>query len=367
MPQLRRPLLLSIPLLTGVALGLGCGNADAVSEAPPPPVRVTEVVIESRSPVVRVLAVVRAERRATLRAEAAGRVIEAPHRRGESVSEGDLLVRVSGPRTANAVSEAQAQVEQLRAALRQATRQREHAESLAAQNANTASTVDSARDRETEAQARLDAATARARSARAGVNETVLRAPFGGVLASFGINIGEYLRPGAEVAVLVDRTQLEAELLLDPSEANQAAVGDRVTMETPTLEGRVFEGHVTSVGEVLDPRTRRLPVRVAIDDAEGAVRPGGVAEFAVAIGEPRPVSLLPADAVSRRMGQTQVFVVVDGAAVARTVVLGGQQETVVEVLSGLDVGERAIVSGIERVVAGEPVRVVDEPPEDSES
>lgn len=312
-----------------------------------------------RRPFVEVTAPVQAEQRATLRTEAAGRVLEAPLRAGAEVQAGDLLLRLDVERSAIGVRQAEARVSQAEAGLRQVTRAREDAEALAAEGASTPNSVAQARDREAEGRARFAEAEAALRAARAGVGEAVLRAPFDGVLADFRLQVGELAPAGAEVAVLVNGTALEAELLLDPSEGRDAALDSPVELHLAAHPERTFTARVTQVGRVLDPRSRRLPVRVAVDDPEGRIRPGEVATFRVGVGELRPCVLVPERAVIRRMGQAQVFVVgEDSTAGAREVTVGEVRGGEAEILDGLDGGERVIVGGVERVVAGQRVRIV---------
>jgi RND family efflux transporter MFP subunit len=353
-----RPRENAIAALGLLAFALGCEEEIEAPDPAPPPVRVIEATLEPRSRVVRVTAPIEAERRATLRTEAGGRVAEAPFRAGSAVNRGDVVVRLTGPRTAISVSEAQARVSQATASLRQITRAREDAEALARQNATTPNVVATARDRQAEAEARLGEAEAGLAAARAGVTEASLRAPFDGVLADFRVNVGEFVAPGTEVAVLVDPEGIEAELLVDPIEGAAARVGDRVTFTVAQHEGRVFEAHVDFVGDFLDPRTRRLPLRVAIDDPDGAIRPGSIGAFEVSVGDARDVVFLPENAIQRRMGLTQVYVVEDGVARARDVQLGEVARGHAEVLRGLANGDQVVVDGASRVVVGSVVTVV---------
>jgi len=350
--------------IAGMVVLAACSDA-AASRDPEPsppaaPVRARVVSVEPRSPHVRVTAPVQAARRATLAAETAGHVIDAPFRTGATVQEGQAILRLGGPRNAVAVTEARARVAQASAALRQASRARTQADALARENASTPNLVESARDRELEAQARMAEAEAGLEAARASLSETVLRAPFAGVLADFRVLEGDYVRPGTEVAVLVDPQSLEAELLLDPIEAADAEVGAAVRVAARSRPDEAFSGQVAFVGHVLDPRSRRLPVRVSIEDPDGRLRPGTIASFEVAVGAERPVVLVPEHAVQRRMGQTQVFVVEEGTARARDVRLGEVYGGSAEILEGLAAGDRVIVAGIERVADGRPVRVVED-------
>lgn len=340
----------------------GCSDPPPTTGPPPPPVSVEVVETVARSPSIEVTGTVQAERRAMLRAEAAGRVIEAPFRAGATVEAGQVILRLDVSRSEINVAQARARLAQAEAASRQATRAREDAEVLSAEGAHTRTLLEQARDREAEATARLEEAQAGVRAARADVSEAVLTAPFDGVLADFRVREGEFVVPGTEVAVLVDRTWLEAELLLDPEEGAGVRVGGEVIVRA--TRDRVFSGTAVFVGKVLDPRTRRLPVRVRIADPDAALLPGEVATFDVAVGPPREAIVLPENAIVRRHGRTFVFVVKDDRAEARTVRVAPIRASEVEVLDGkLSPGETVIVRGIERIEDGAAVRVVDDSPD----
>lgn len=339
-----------------------CSDPQPATDPPPPPVSVEVVETVSRSPSIEVTGTVQAERRATLRAETAGRVVAAPFRAGAAVEAGQVVLRLDVSRSQIGVAQARARLAQAEATLRQATRAREDGEALSAEGARTRTLLEQARDREAEATARFEGAQAGVRAARADVSEAVLTAPFDGVLADFRVREGEFVSPGTEVAVLVDRTQLEAELLLDPEEGAGVSEGSEVTVRA--TRDRVFSGTAVSVGKVLDPRTRRLPVRVRIADPDGTLLPGEVATFHVAVGPPREVIVLPRNAIVRRHGRTLVFVVTDDRAEARTVRVAPIRASEAEVLDGeLSPGETVIVRGIERIEDGGAVRVVDDSPD----
>lgn len=346
-----------VPAVLLCAFCFGCSDPPPETEPPPPAVEVEVVASETRSPTVEVTGTVQAVRRATLRTESAGRVIEAPFRAGAEVESGEVVLRLDVSRSKISVAQAQARLAQAEASLRQATRAREDEEALSAQGANTRNLLEQARDREAEAKARLEEAQAGVSAARADVSEAVLTAPFSGALADFRVLEGEFVGPGTEIAVLVDRTRLEAELLLDSEEGAGVVEGGGVAIHA--TRDRMFSGTTVFVGEVLDPRTRRLPVRVEIADPDGALLPGEIATFHVAAGPEREVILLPESAIVRRQGRAFVFVVEDGRAETRDVRVSPIRATRAEVLDGkLTPGETVIVRGIERVEDGGMVLVV---------
>ena len=203
-----------------------------------------------------------------------------------------------------------------------------------------------------------DAARAEARLARRGFTEAVVRAPFGGTIVERTVELGEYLAPGSPMLTLADTSLLKARVLLDPREAMDIAVGSKAVISVYARPGEVFGGRVVRVGEVIDPRTRRLPVEVELDDHGGRLRPGLVARFAVETGEPTMVMRVPLEGVFERFGSQQVYVIIDGMAERREVVLGLVGAGFAEVTQGIEPGETVVVKGVTRVVAGSKVQVV---------
>lgn len=102
----------------------GCVDNPEVNEPKPPPVYVDVVRERARTPSVEVTAMVQAERRAALRAETAGRVIDAPHRAGATVEAGEVLLRLDLSRPEIGVEQARARLAQAESTLRQARRAR---------------------------------------------------------------------------------------------------------------------------------------------------------------------------------------------------------------------------------------------------
>jgi membrane fusion protein (multidrug efflux system) len=147
-------------------------------------------------------------------------------------------------------------------------------------------------------------------------------------------------------------------VLLDPREAIDVSVGSKAVISVYARPGEVFAGKVVRVGEVIDPRTRRLPVEIEIDDHDGRLRPGLVARFAVETGEPKMVIRVPLEGVFERFGSQHVYVIEDGIAQRRTVVLGLVGAGFAEVTEGIEPGETVVIKGVNRVVDGSKVQVV---------
>lgn len=344
-----------------IGVGLGCtGTAPAAVEAPPPAVHAVTLAPVEVVPASLATAEILAKRQSRMRSETAGRVVDVSAEAGERVEEGQVLLRLDVGRPASAAQAANAAVAQSEARLNQAERELTRTQKLVKTGGLPEQRLDDARDAVRLASAARDAARAEAKLARRGLTEAVVRAPFSGTVVERTVELGEYLAPGTPLLTLADTSSLKARVLLDPREALDVAVGAKAVAVAYARPGETFDGDVVRVGEVIDPRTRRLPVEIGLGDHGGRLRPGLVARFSVQTGEPRSILQVPLDGVFERFGNQHVYVVVDGIAHRRAIRLGSIRAGYAEVIEGLQPGELVISKGITRVVDESKVRVVPE-------
>jgi len=348
------------PLLVLVGgAALGCTAASpAATEAPPPPVYAVVIEPEAVTPISEATAEILANRLSNLRSETAGRVLQVSIEEGDRVEEGQVLLRLDVGRPASAAQAAQAAVAQSEARLDQARREQARTKQLVQNGGLPQQRLDDAEDAVRLALAAHDAARAEARLARRGVTDAVIRAPFGGTVVERSVELGEYLAPGSPLLTLADTHVLKSRVLLDPREAIDVAVGAKALASVYARPGETFTGKVIRVGEVIDPRTRRLPVEIELDDGAGRLRPGLVAKFSVETGEAKMVLRVPLEGVFERFGSQHVYVIEDGIAKRRAIVLGPVRDGFAEVVDGLHPGEIVVSKGVTRVVDGSKVQVV---------
>lgn len=352
-----RPLLVAASLL----LLVSCDDKPAeVAKAADPPVYIEEPALLTIQETVTATAAIEAKRTANLRAEAPGRIVEVRVDAGAFVKAGDILVRLDVGRAALAVQAAQAQVQQANAAVTQAQRERELAVKLVAGGGAASRRADDAKDAERMAKAALAAAKAGSRGARRGFKDAVVRAPFDGTIVRRMAEVGEYVGPGTPIAMLADLSALKATTMLDPKAALDVAVGAKVNITTHAREDESFEGRVSRVSDIVDPRTRRLPVEVEVLDPQHRLRPGLVARFSVHTDAPRTALSVDESAIFERFGQRYVYTVT-GESIAKRIVIepGYSQDGRVEIRRGVSPSDRIIVGGIDRVVHDSGVKIID--------
>ncbi|WP_291700134.1 efflux RND transporter periplasmic adaptor subunit [Bradyrhizobium sp.] len=124
-------------------------------------------------------------------------------------------------------------------------------------------------------------------------------------------------------------------------------VGQPVEVRVPAYPDRVFKGHVTTVGSIIDPNTHRQLVRSEVDDPEHLLRSGMYASFVIHVGDPARSLAVPADSVVREGdGTMTVWVSNDGRHFnKRTVQTGIRQGGWVQILNGLQPGETVVSEG----------------------
>jgi cobalt-zinc-cadmium efflux system membrane fusion protein len=120
--------------------------------------------------------------------------------------------------------------------------------------------------------------------------------------------------------------------------------GQKVLAEVPAYPGREFEGKVVSVGQNIDPATRRVFVRSEVADPEGLLRPGMLANFVILVGQPYNAIAVPVNAVVREGDGTMTVWVTENSRrfVRRIVKVGKQQNGFHEILEGLRPGEQVV-------------------------
>jgi membrane fusion protein, heavy metal efflux system len=124
-------------------------------------------------------------------------------------------------------------------------------------------------------------------------------------------------------------------------------VGQEVEVRVPAYPGIVFKGHVTNVGQMIDPNTRRQLVRSEIDDPDHLLRSGMYASFVIRVGDPVHSLAVPAEGVVREGdGTMTVWVTTDRRRFTkRTVTVGLQQDGWTQILEGLQPGETVVTDG----------------------
>lgn len=299
-----------------------------------------------------------------------------PLQAGDHVVAGQILARLDpsdlrrneGAARA-ALQSARAQARAAHGALAQAERERNRARTLAASDTIARADLDRAEAAYAAALANRDAAEGQRQArheqhaqARAALEDAGLKSPLPGVIARRMVEVGELAAPGKPAFVLVDTTQLKVVFGVPDTRVNALRDGQRVPVGVDALPGRTFEGRVTRIDPLADAALRSFTVEVTLDNADGALRAGMVADVELVTGEGDRNLRVPLAAVLRARDRPDGFAVQrlrdDGTVALTPVELGDLDGNQVRVEAGLTAGMKIVTDGAQFLHEGEQVQVV---------
>jgi HlyD family secretion protein len=334
-----------------------------------------EIAPSAGTPILTASGYVVARRKAVVSAKIQGRLSELRVEEGSVVREGETIARLESIDYEAAVQRAEAAVLRAQADLAENQRQLRLAEDLARQSIVAIDQRDAAASRVRIAEAALAQAKADLAYNQAQLQNTYIRAPFGGVVVKKMAEVGESVAPippgvnistssGAIVA-LADLATLEVEA--DVAEANVAKVanGQPAEVTVEAIPERRYKAVLRQVIPTADRTKATVMVKVTILDKDKDLKPEMSAKVTFLEPEKKqaaqaaagPVVLVPRESVVSRGGKPTVFVVREGKAQARPIQLGTERKGQVIVEDGLAGGETLVVRPKDELRDGAPVRV----------
>jgi membrane fusion protein (multidrug efflux system) len=280
--------------------------------------------------------------------ELGGRVESVGFGDGQRVAEGRVLARVGTDLLEAARAEAEAVLLGAQADYERAQKLFER-EAISRQQLVSATSV-------------YEAAKAQAEQARLRVERSVVRAPVSGVALRREVEAGEVLSPGAPVTTLHQLHRLKAAGGIPESDVAAFEVGDEAVVEVDAYPGETFSGRIHFIGPAAAGASRTFPVEVALENADGRLRPGMIARLSLVKQRLDGVVVIDRDVLQDR-DEGRAAVVVEGeSARIRPVTLGASEGNRVVVESGLAPGEWLVISGQRGLADGQKVEIVERRP-----
>lgn len=358
--------LLTIGIIAGIAVALayvyvsrrpdllGDSSPAAVGQGAAPRASASGVLLSQQqvpvvtAPVERVPLAVEIEAVGTAKAneavditsKAANIVTAVRFEEGQRVARGAVLVELDGV-------QARADLAAAEAALKESLSTYKRSRDLFARQALSESQLE-------QIEATLSANQARVASARSRVADTVIRAPFSGRIGLRRISVGSLINPGTVITTLDDSSVVKLDFDVPEAFMSVLESGQAVAATSIAYPGQVFEGRVISVDSRIDPVSRSMTVRAAIPNGDGLLKPGMF--MAVRLSrDPLPALVVPESAIVPERGRVYVFLVREGVAQRQEVIVGRRQPGQVELLTGVEAGQRVVVQGTQKIRDGSPV------------
>lgn len=249
---------------------------------------------------------------------------------GTRVTKGQVLLTLDDREIREQLTAAEAQLKQADAEFQRARQLMEKA-----------ATTDQAL---TAAESMFNTARANVDRVKVMLSYAQLTSPIDGIVTDRRIEVGNMANPGQPLISVYDPTRMRLDAPVPVRIVRHLALGQEVSVELER-PARVFKGVVSEVVSEIDPASRTQMVKVHLEGVDGAVLPGTFGRMTLN-GEIGAVIRIPASAVYRSGQLEFVQVVVGERVVRRLITTGAVQGDQVDVLSGLNAGERVLVQPV---------------------
>ncbi|MGR8931422.1 MAG: efflux RND transporter periplasmic adaptor subunit [Gammaproteobacteria bacterium] len=320
---------------------------------PPPPASVaaTTVKPESWSSSLTAVGTLTPIAGVEVSGEIAGQIKTLHFNSGDTVKRGDLLVELDSDTD-------RAELKGLQAGLQLAQAQFQRAERMIQKKFVSQADYD-------ESKAALEQAQAAIEAKRTRIEKKQIRAPFSGELGIRKVSLGWYLKEGEAIVSLQQLDPINLDFTLPERHLQQLAVQQAVSATVQAYPGEVFSGRIIAVDPMVASGSRMLNIRAKLENIGKRLRPGMFVQVRIDLAQPLSVLTLPDTAITFNPYGNSVFLIQEteaGLSVqSRQVVTGQTRSGRVEIVSGLNAGDRVVSAGQIKLRNGMPVSIDSQP------
>jgi len=206
------------------------------------------------------------------------------------------------------------------------------------------------------AQGVVDAAQTQLALAKRSVNYSVITAPIAGYVSDRTADVGEYVSPQQKVATIVNLNPLRVRIDIPEQAIPRVHVGESVSVAVSAYPDRSFAGHLARISPSVTATSRTLTVEAEVENPSGELKPGQFATVRILLPQSAPAVLVPQRALREISGATYVFVIKNGRAEQRLVQAGQKEGDLVELVSGVAADELVATNNVDQLSDGVTVR-----------
>jgi RND family efflux transporter MFP subunit len=199
------------------------------------------------------------------------------------------------------------------------------------------------------AEAQLQQARAALNLAQHSLGVSLMKAPFGGIVASRNAEVGDVINPmmggfspTSGVLTLMDFSRIKIATDVSQQDFVRIKKGQVAHLKVTAIPDRVFEGHVSLVNMTADPLTKKFKVEIMVENPDLVLRPNTFGEITLEVSTHESALAIPQKAV---LENKYVFLAQGDVAQKREVFLGLQNSDLIEVTGGLKEGDLVVIEG----------------------
>ena len=336
----------------GTPVAAGAPQTPASGPARPPSVEAAKVEVARLTDDTQAVGSLRSRRGVVLRPEVSGRITQLNFTDGQRVRKGQVLVQFDDQLP-------QAQVQQSMAELSIAQANQKRNQELVSQNFISQRSLD-------ESAANLQVAQAKLALSKATADRLKIIAPFDGIVGIRSVNVGDYLKDGADIVNIEDIDAIFVDFRLPERFQSKVKPGQTAMLDMDALPGRKYSAQIQAIDPLIDANGRSVGVRGCIDNRQLQLRPGMFARVNAVFGVRENARVIPEEAIVPQGGRQFVIKLLPGdtpqSRISKRVEVkvGLRSPGKVEILEGLEPGDSVVTAGQQRVQRdGMTVTVVD--------
>ena len=294
-------------------------------------VTVAEAGFQSPESVISLVGTTEASREVKVSSKSAGEIVEINFKLGDYVSQGTVLARVDAAYARFALENATINHNKYRDDFQRYENMR-------------------AGDAITEAQMRdikvaFESAKVQLEQVQRQLEDTYIRAPFGGYITARDIELGRFVNVSAPIASIADISELKVMLSVTEANVYRLQKGQNVTVTTQIYPGVTFTGKIAHISPQGD-NAHSYPVEISLpNSAQHPLKAGTYVNVSINTGKMQPVLSIPRDAIVSSVKDPSVYRIEGDIAKLVKITTGRDYENSIEVLQGLQEGDKVVVNG----------------------
>jgi membrane fusion protein (multidrug efflux system) len=339
-----------VKLLAGKGASAGAQSAAAAKSGHAPLIAVAQVAPREFVGRIDAVGVAKARESVTLTSQTTEIATEILFHSGQHVAKGQVLAQLK-------TEEQKADVINAQAALNKAKSDNDRWQALSKRGFAPAASVDQYEAAYEQAKAQLSAAQSR-------LHDRVIRAPFSGTIGLSDAAPGMLITPGTPLATLDDLSAVVVDFDVPERFMGSVREGSPISAGADALGGRTITGRIARIDTRVKPDTRSVTARAEFANPGAMIKPGMLLKVTVTQGA-RTALALPEAAVQFETDTPFVFTLAqeNGKTVARlkNVVVGARQDGYIEIVGGLNAGDKVVGDGLNRIQPNQAVKVLAAP------
>lgn len=206
------------------------------------------------------------------------------------------------------------------------------------------------------AQGAVDAAQTAVALAKRTLDYSVITSPMNGYVSERTADLGEYVSPQQKVATIVNLNPLRVRIDIPEQAISRVHVGESVSVTVAAYTDRSFAGRIARISPSVSATSRTLTVEAEVQNPNAILKPGQFASVRILLPQSEPAVMVPLRALRTISGATYVFIIKNGHAEQRLVQTGQAESDLVEIKSGVAADELVATSNVDQLSDGIVVR-----------